>query len=460
MRARKYLFLSLLALIGLSSCSAIPSEEDDKTPTTDVGGDDNKDDDKTPDDGDDDPSKEEINYKEELLNLTRSLKENTDYTIDVEDIDVPLSLYFNQNVYSFSFDEGATLDAYIEDEIGIYPASLDYDGDFAVDYYMQDENYDVLKDIYANLAYSFQDLGLNEEDYSFKDNQMILKDLWGNDGQALFSILGFIPESDQTGLSLYDVDSIYFEMDEDKNLSYKIEWNGDSSGRGTTIAKISNIGSTIQPEVITDYIESGGKGITRVSQDDPLFNEYLPKLKNLRNFTLEVKATYPNATYDEYTLTSLYTENAYWSHTTQKGYEDLGYIEQDGVVKKMAVDSLNGEVIVGDTLLDIEGNTVTDLYGEAIYSFNNLTWNYDFKARPAENGVYRIDDSDFIYETGNLTNAYIFSGEIDYMTFEYNEEVNEFYFEFYLTKDRQISMKVFNIGTTVIGGRDDSKDEK
>ena len=452
MKAKKYFFLSLLSLIGLSSCSAIPFEEDDKTPTTDVGGDDNKDDDKTPDDGkDDDPSKEEINYKEELLNLTRSLKENTNYTIDVEDIDAPLSLYFNEDVYSVSFDEGVALDAYIEDEIGIYPASLDYDGDFVVDYYMQDENYDVLKDIYANLAYSLQDLELNEEDYSFKDNQMILKDLWGNDGQALFSILGFIPESDQSGLSLYDVDSIYFEMDEDKNLSYKIEWNEDSSGRGTTIAKISNIGSTIQPEVITDYIESGGKGITRVSQDDPLFTEYLPKLKNLRNFTLEVKATYPNATYDEYTLTSLYTENAYWSHTTQKGYEDLGYIEQDGVVKKMALDSLNGEVIVGDTLMDIEGNAVTDLYGEAIYSFNNLTWNYDFKARPAENDVYHIDDSDFIYETGNLTNAYIFSGEIDYMTFEYNEEVNEFYFEFYLTKDRQISMKVSNIGTTVIG---------
>ena len=126
MKAKKYFFLSLLSLIGLSSCSAIPTEEDDKTPTTDVGGDDNKDDDKTPDDGkDDDPSKEEINYKEELLNLTRSLKENTNYTIDVEDIDVPLSLYFNENVYSFSFDEGATLDAYIEDEIGIYPASLD-----------------------------------------------------------------------------------------------------------------------------------------------------------------------------------------------------------------------------------------------------------------------------------------------------------------------------------------------
>ena len=452
MKAKKYFFLGLLSLIGLSSCSAIPIEEDDKTPTTDVGGDDNKDDDKTPDDGkDDDPSKEEINYKEELLNLTRSLKENTNYTIDVEDIDVPLSLYFNENVYSFSFDEGATLDAYIEDEIGIYPASLDYDSDFAVDYYMQDENYDVLKDIYVNLAYSFQDLELNEEDYSFKDNQMILKDLWGNDGQALFSILGFIPESDQSGLSLYDVDSIYFEMDEDKNLSYKIEWNEDSSGRGTTIAKISNIGSTIQPEIITDYIESGGKGITRVSKDDPLFTDYLPKLKNLRNFTLEVKATYPNATYDEYTLTSLYTENAYWSHTTQKGYEDLGYIEQDGVVKKMALDSLNGEVIIGDTLLDIEGNAVTDLYGEAIYSFNNLTWNYDFKARPAENDVYRIDDSDFIYETGNMTNAYIFLFLIEYMTFEYKDEVNEFYFEFYLTKDRQISMKVSNIGTTVIG---------
>lgn len=452
MRARKFLFLSLLALIGLSSCSTIPIEEDDINQTTDDGGDENKDDDKTPNDGEDDePSKEEINYKEELLNLTRSLKENTNYTIDVEDIDVPLSLYFNDDVYSFSFDKGATLDAYIEDEVGIYEASLDYDGNFEVDYYMQDENYDVLKDIYANLAYSFQDLELNEEDYSFKDNQMILKDLWGNDGEALFSILGFIPESDQTGISLYDVDSIYFEMDEEKNLSYKIEWNEDSSGRGTTIAKISNIGSTIQPEVITDYIENDGKGISRVSQDDPLFTEYLPKLKNLRNFTLEIETTYPNATYDEYTLTSLYTENAYWSHTTQKGYEDLGYIEQDGVVKKMALDSLNGEVIIGDTLKDIEGNAVTDLYGEAIYSFNNLTWNYDFKARPAENGVYRIDDSDFIYETGNMTNAYIFSSEIEYMTFEYDEEVNEFYFEFYLTKDRQISMKVTDIGATQIG---------
>ena len=117
----------------------------------------------------------------------------------------------------------------------------------------------------------------------------------------------------------------------------------------------------------------------------------------------------------------------------------------------MALDSLNGEVIIGDTLKDIEGNAVTDLYGEAIYSFNNLTWNYDFKARPAENAVYRIDDSDFIYETGNMTNAYIFSSEIEYMTFEYDEEVNEFYFEFYLTKDRQISMKVTDIGATQIG---------
>ena len=388
-----------------------------------------------------------INYQEEILAQLNAMKKTPNYTLYIEDYDGDFIQYFNEKAWSFTFDNHLNITAYIEDENGIFPLIVD-DGVVENDYYELDDFYENIFNIYDNITYSVGDLTLDKSLYTFDGKRMTLKDVESTDGISLFSLCGYDPLSTSAGTRLSDVDIMYFEIDDDLKLTANITFK-DGTGRGSTIVHFNDIGTTSQPEKVQEFIDNDGHGIPRVPIDDDLFS-YLASLKNLRNFTIDVKSDYQEE-YNNYEMTSKYMKNAYYSHTDRAGEADIGYYQDEDGVRKMIIDSLNGDMIIGDLLTDSTGEVYHDLYTEALFSFADTYWDYSFKATFTENNNYRIDDYDYITDTANMTAAYTFRFSIDYLILSFDEEKKEYNFDFVFINDDHIYMRVYDIGTTQIG---------
>lgn len=378
----------------------------------------------------------------------KQIKDSANYTIFIEDDDGDFTQYFNPEAWSYTFDGGATYDGYLEDENGLYPIEVDEEGALANAYYELDAMYEPVRGIYDNITYSLADLSLSPLCYGDEEGEeLILKGNLANNADALvlFALAGYIP--DDTFFGIDQVKAMSFGYDHDGNLSFTIDFL-ETSGRGPTVGHIESVGSTKQPTPIQTYIDNGGKGIERVPTDDPLFT-YLASLKNLRNFTLEIRSDYA-AAYNNYTLTSKYMANAYYSHSSRAEEKDIGYYEDEQGVHILGIDSLNGDTVIGDLVKDSQGNTFADLYKEAIFSFADTYWDYAFESQYADEG-YRIDDYQYITDTAQMTDAYVFRFEISHLLFGYDEKTKEYHFDYVFTNGDHIYMDVTDIGTTQIG---------
>lgn len=384
----------------------------------------------------DDASESEIRAK--LL----ALKESPNYTLEISDNYMSITQYFNPDAWSYSFDGAETYNAYIEDKEGVYELKIDESGNVKPSYYLLNEYYENIFGIYDNITYSFSDFTFAEDLYDFKDGKLVLKDLTSEDAYAMIGLCGY--EDTKLG----DITSIYFELKEDALSGYAVF----SNDNGTAEVKVSNIGTTSQPEVIESFLKEGGKGITRVPTDDELFS-YLASLKNLRNYTIEVKSDYSESyIYDDYTLVSKYMKNAYYSHSSRSTEADVGYYQDEEGVKRLSIDTIKNTVNIGDLIQNSQGEVVKDLYSEAIYSFADTYWDYSFEAQYAEESKYRIDDYYYITDVANMTDAYTFRFTFNYIIFSYDEEKKEYNFDFVLTEDYgHIYMRVYDIGVTQIG---------
>ena len=431
---KKICLLTFISIFSLISCQETDSTigpssstTEDKLSTSTTGGD------KT----------------DELLNILKTMQSDTNYTITIEDDDGIIVQYFNENVWSYSFDN-INYTAYIEDEKGIFPLYVDEEDDTVEkDYYELNLYYENIFDIYENITYSVGDITLEDTLYNKSHNRLTLKDVTSIDGISLFSLCGYDPTSTSAGLRLSDVDEMYFEIDEENNVTSNIIFDEETSGRGATTIRFQNIGSTVQPKKIADFLEEDGHGIERVPRDDALFT-YLASLKNLRNFTLEVKSDYAEE-YNNYEMTSKYMENAYYSHTDRTGESDIGYYQDTDGVRILAIDSLNGDTYIGDLVKDSQGNTFDDLYTDLLFSFADTYWDYSFKATFSDDNKYRIDDYEYISDTANLTAAYVFRFELDYLLFDYDDTKEEYNFDFVFSNNDHIYMTVCDINTTQIG---------
>ena len=391
---------------------------------------------------------ESVDLATKAYRQLKEIKDSANYTLFIEDDDGDFTQYFNPKAWSYTFDDGATYDGYLEDENGVYPIEVDEEGTLQNAYYDLDLMYEPVRGIYENITYSLADLTLSPLCYEDGEgDELILKDNFASNDDALtlFALAGYIPDDAFFGID--QVESMSFGYDNDGNLSFTIDFL-ESSDRGPTIAHIKNIGTTKQPTAIQTYIDKGGTGIERVPTDDPLFG-YLASLKNLRNFTLEVRSNYA-AAYNNYTLTSKYMANAYYSHSSRAEEKDIGYYEDDKGVHILGIDSLNGDTVIGDLVKDSQGNTFTDLYEEAIFSFADTYWDYAFESQYAEEG-YRIDDYQYITDTAQMTDAYVFRFEISHLLFEYDETTKEYHFDYVFANGDHIYMDVVDIGTTQIG---------
>ncbi len=388
------------------------------------------------------------------LDLLKSSEVN--YTLNVIDYGGNFSLSFSSGVYTYKDLDSGKMEGYIEDNNGIYGFNISRDGVFSEDYYEVDNDGNNLHSLYDNL-YTFKDVDIDYENIYDEDDRVYFSNLNNDYCKILFSLAGYSVDSTYAGMSFNDVESMYFTIDSNSNLQLAVAFNESTSGRGTTIMTVENIGSTVQDQKIIEYIDTNNGGKVRVGEGSSLF-KYLGYLKNMRNFTLNVRSDYKTEGLTNYTMTSKYMKDAYYSYTNRKDEDDIGLIVSDGVVKNMLYNDVTNKITVGSVYTDNKGNSFKDIYN-VVNSFIDLDWEDEktFKAREIDGGKFVIEEknlnaySDFLSEFFSIFNETILRFQLLDYTFWYDENNKSYHFIADLVDDDKIYLDITDINKTTIG---------
>lgn len=388
------------------------------------------------------------------LDLLKSSEVN--YTLNVIDYGGDFSLSFSSGVYTYKDLDSGKMEGYIEDDNGIYGFDISRDGVFSPDYYEVDDDGKNLHSLFDNL-YTFKDVDIDYENIYDEDDRVYFSNLNNDYCKILFSLAGYSVDSTYSGMSYNDVESMYFTIDSNSNLQLAVAFNESTSGRGTTIMTVENIGSTVQDQKIIEYIGTNNGGKVRVGEGSSLF-KYLGYLKNMRNFTLNVRSDYKTEGLTNYTMTSKYMKDAYYSYTNRKDEDDIGLIVSDGVVKNMLYNDVTNKITVGSVYTDNKGNSFKDIYN-VVNSFIDLDWEDEktFKAREIDGGKFVIEEknlnaySDFLSELFSIFNETILRFQLLDYTFWYDENNKSYHFIADLVDDDKIYLDITDINKTTIG---------
>ena len=388
------------------------------------------------------------------LDLLKSSEVN--YTLNVIDYGGNFSLSFSSGVYTYKELDSGKMEGYIEDDNGIYGFNISRDGVFSEDYYEVDNDGNNLHSLYDNL-YTFKDVDIDYENIYDEDDRVYFSNLNNDYCKILFSLAGYSVDSTYAGMSFNDVESMYFTIDSNSNLQLAVAFNESTSGRGTTIMTVENIGSTVQDQKIIEYIGTNNGGKVRVGEGSSLF-KYLGYLKNMRNFTLNVRSDYKTEGLTNYTMTSKYMKDAYYSYTNRKDEDDIGLIVSDGVVKNMLYNDVTNKITVGSVYTDNKGNSFKDIYN-VVNSFIDLDWEDEktFKAREIDGGKFVIEEknlnaySDFLSELFSIFNETILRFQLLDYIFWYDENNKSYHFIADLVDDDKIYLDITEINKTTIG---------
>lgn len=389
------------------------------------------------------------------LDLLKSSEVN--YTLNVnDDYGGDFTISFSSGVYTYKDLDSGKMEGYIEDDNGIYGFNIPRDGVFSADYYEVDNDGNNLHSLYDNL-YTFKDVDIDYENIYDEDDRVYFSNLNNDYCKILFSLAGYSVDSTYVGMTYNDVESMYFTIDSNSNLQLAVAFNEKTSGRGTTIMTVENIGSTVQDQKIIEYIDSNNGGKIRVGEGSSLF-KYLGYLKNMRNFTLNVRSDYKTEGKPNYTMTSKYMKDAYYSYTNRKDEDDMGLIVSDGVVKNMLYNDVTNKITVGSVYTDNKGNSFKDIYN-VVNSFIDLDWENEktFKAREIDGGKFVIEEknlnaySDFLSELFSIFNETILRFQLLDYTFWYDENNKSYHFIADLVNDDKIYLDITDINKTTIG---------
>ena len=178
----------------------------------------------------------------------------------------------------------------------------------------------------------------------------------------------------------------------------------------------------------------------------------------MRNFTLNVRSDYKTEGLTNYTMTSKYMKDAYYSYTNRKDEDDIGLIVSDGVVKNMLYNDVTNKITVGSVYTDNKGNSFKDIYN-VVNSFIDLDWEDEktFKAREIDGGKFVIEEknlnaySDFLSELFSIFNETILRFQLLDYTFWYDENNKSYHFIADLVDDDKIYLDITDINKTTIG---------
>lgn len=400
---------------------------------------------------------DEIEIVDKVMDKLDLLKNSEiNYTLNVIDYGGDFSISFSSGVYTYKDLYSGKMEGYIEDDNGIYGFNISRDGVFSADYYEVDNDGNNLHSLYDNL-YTFKDVDIDYENIYDDEDRVYFSNLNNDYCKVLFSLAGYSEDSTYEGMSYNDVESMYFTIDSNSNLQLAVVFNENTSGRGTTIMTVENIGTTVQDQKIIEYIGTNNGGKIRVGEGSSLF-KYLGYLKNMRNFTLNVRSDYKTEGLTNYTMTSKYMKDAYYSYTNRKDEDDIGLIVSDGVVKNMLYNDVTNKITIGSVYTDNKGNTFKDIYN-VVNSFIDLDWENEktFKAREIDGGKFVIEEknlnaySDFLSELFSIFNETVLRFQLLDYTFWYDENNKSYHFIADLVNDDKIYLDITDINKTTIG---------
>ena len=400
---------------------------------------------------------DEIEIVDKVMDKLDLLKTaDVNYTLNVNDYGGDFSIAFSSGVYAYKDSYSGKMEGFIEDDDGIYGFDISRDGVFSADYYEIDSDGNNLHSLFDNL-YTFKDVDVDYENIYDDEDRVYFSNINNDYCKILFSLAGYSVDSTYDGMTFNDVESMYFTIDSNSNLQLAVVFNENTSVRGTTIMTVENIGTTVQDQKIQDYISSNDGGKVRVGEGSTLF-KYLGYLKNMKNFTINVRSDYKSEGFINYTMTSKYMKDAYYSYTDRKDEDDIGLIVSDGIVKNMLYNDVTNKITIGNAFNDNDGNTYTDIYN-VVNSFMNIDWEDEksFKAREIEGGKYIIEErnlnasSDFLSELFSIFNETILRFQLLDYTFWYDEKDVSYHFIADLVNDDKIYLDITDINKTTIG---------
>lgn len=392
------------------------------------------------------PSPSSVEEEKDILEEFRDLSKKVNYSIYIEDYGGNFTEVFLSDAFYYKFDDETSFTGYLTDEGGVYPFTVSSNEVVSFDYHVYDETSDsIITDLYEAM-YSLKDCPFLEESFEKRNDGSYSVDLSSDDAAILYMVCGFEVESSHSGMSLSDLDGMYIGRNEEGNPSISFAFNETSSGRGTSTASIIDVGTSVLDPIVQKALDDGLASKKRIPADNDFYKE-LATLKNMRNYTLEIVSNYTSGTWTNYTTTTKYTANSYYSTSSRSTDSDLGFTMQDGVVHTLIYDEVSNSYIVGGTFTSSTSTTYTDIL-DVVYSFADTSWNpKSFEARIDE-GRYLIEDYDYMYVLTQMVNDTYFSFMIE--GYYLDKDGGDYVFTLQLHQIGTLTMRVTDIGTTVI----------
>lgn len=404
------------------------------------------------------------NDKEEketdLFTLVSSLKENSNYTLHIEDDLGSLNQWFMPKFYAYNFGDSSKdiYTAYIEDDIGIYNIKINSKTNELVTYgyYEQDSTTgEYVHGLYENVTYSLADLALSAKDYSLTDDKLYIANLNSDDAKVMYSIFGYVLSGSNNGYEFSNVNDMYFSLNSEKKLEFCINFKKSAGLRQASIMTFNDINNTKIPTEFDFFFKDHDKGKIRVNKTDTVFS-YLQSLKNMRNYTVKITTNYKvkESGYDgNFVAISKFTPNAYYGTKSNDTTGDFGLIvEKTGdPVKEFLYEEDTGKVIIGDVYKTDAGNTKYDVF-DCVNSFADLYWNINtIGASKIDDYTYSIDDADIITTLAYISTDTFFRFEWEEVKLTFDKDKLTYKFECFLIDDESLTIEVYDVNKTSIG---------
>ena len=376
------------------------------------------------------------------------------YTLDIQDDSGNFVQYFMSDFYAYKFESSTSYTCYKEDSTGIYKITATDEKVTDVGYYDVDSSTgEPTKGLYENVTYSLNDLTLLPSLYREINGGYYLRDTEGDEAKVWFYLCGFMDDGSVDNVTLSLVEEMGFYLNDNTgNIEFTMVFDS-SLEKEDTIITIKNVGTTAEPKPVKKYLDEGGKGKTYLDSSDMLYT-YLGYLRNMYNYTLKVESHYTGDNEGRnYKVVSKFTNKAYHSVSSRSNEEDLGYVLDEGVVKTLLIDGATGNGVIGDTVLDDDGNTYKSITS-VVNSLKDLSWNdLVFEAYKNDEKDYTIENKSFIAAIACLLDDTFFRFQIPSLRFQVFGEGSEQTYRFTanLYDGDNITLDIVDINSTVIG---------
>ena len=332
----------------------------------------------------------EVSLKD--LMTAYKLMGNYTYTIIDEIFDVTSTLRYTPKAYYYEpskTEHGGEAYGYAENSRGVFTYKIE-DGEVVLGDYITSASGSYVKDMWFTTIVSFVDIEIGLlPDEPVEGHKYLIED--ATNKLLISALAGY---GDTVLQSYIDV---YIEITSNttfKTIVHTARLSGDYIG--CAFGVISNVGSTIIPEIEELLLNDGGPELL----DEELLN-FLKKLKEGRNYKITTEGSVNYV--DSYTARNYYSKNND-DDSLSKGYAT----SSDGVFKYTIKD---GEVQPGEVINDGSNGVFDVFWGKLPNFFSFESLNLSLLTYTKTNDVYNITNTSIIGTFADIT--HIGSGSVD-----------------------------------------------